>query len=314
MSISFRIGSFRAEMLYWGVISEGWWRNYLHAHPFFFEVCYAFAGKGTFRINSEDFRVREGDLFVAKPRARHEIVSSRTDPLGVYFWAYTLTPTSTRMIAPVDNVLDALLSAFISGGEPVAHAGRHYERALLMLCEEIAASAPGHLQVVHALSLKLLLDTARAVVDVSNISEMSTPPMLNGASQTVQSVMRYLQDNYSKPTEVKDVAAQVHLSERHVSRLFRQATGTSILSYLTRLRMETACRLLVEGQLNIKQVARAVGYPDSHYFTTLFGRWMGVTPAVYRDSGGATVRSPAEQAQRAAAAAADADTPASALS
>jgi len=285
--VSFKIGSFRSEMIYWGIIGARWWRNYLHAHSFI-EVCYAYRGHGTFRILDQEHRVQAGDVFIAKPREHHEVVSSRSSPLGVYFWGYTLTPTSGRSLAPSDDVIDALLHAFTTSGRAVGRVGRGYERTLLMLAEEMAYTAPGYLAATHQLAFKLVLDTARGVTDTNSIFQTVTPPASNTASETAEIVLRYLQDNFSRRTEVRDVASQVHLSERHVSRLFRAATGTSILDYLTRLRMEAACRLLQENQLSIKQVARAVGYPDAHYFTTLFGRWIGVTPAAYRKSGGPT--------------------------
>ena len=93
--VSFRVGSFRVEMIYWGIIAPRWWRNYLHAHSFF-EVCYAYRGRGTFRIRGEEHRVKAGDMFIARPREDHEVISSRSAPLGVYFWAFALAPTSTR--------------------------------------------------------------------------------------------------------------------------------------------------------------------------------------------------------------------------
>ena len=286
--VSFRIGSYRAEMIYCGVIGARWWRNWLHAHSFV-EVCYAYRGRGTFRILEHERRVQAGDVFVAKPREHHEVISSRSSPLGIYFWAYSLTPTPARSLAPSDDAIDALLGTFLSEpSQPVDRVGRAFERTLLMLSEEMMRAEPGYLKAVEPLSFKLVLDTARAVTDTSRIFQPVAPPPRapSTASETAQIIVRYLQDNYSRRTEVRDVASQVHLSERHVSRLFRQATGTSILDYLTRLRMETAARMLLENELSIKQVARAVGYPDAHYFTTLFGRWMKMTPAAYRRSGG----------------------------
>ena len=285
--VSFRIGSYRADMLYWGVIGARYWRNWMHAHSFV-EVCYAYRGRGAFRILDTERRVRAGDVFVAKPREHHEVISSRSSPLGVYFWAYSLAPTAARSLAPSEDALDALLGAFLTAGDAVGRVGRDYERTLLMLCEEMMRAQPGYLKAIEPLSFKLVLDTARAVTDTSRIFQAVAPPPRapSTASETAQIIVRYLQDNFSRRTEVRDVASQVHLSERHVSRLFRQATGTSILDYLTRLRMETAARMLLENELSIKQIARAVGYPDAHYFTTLFGRWMKTTPAAYRRNGG----------------------------
>ena len=116
------------------------------------------------------------------------------------------------------------------------------------------------------------------------------PSLKWGPKSVVQTASRYLRDNYPRPIEVRDVAAQVHLSERHLSRLFVQQTGKSILEFLTDLRIEAASQLLLDGSLPIKQIARSVGYPDQHYFTTIFGKKVGLTPGVFRRRRGTRFR------------------------
>ena len=93
LPISIRLGSYTGEFLYWGYFPAEYWRNYWHLHSFF-EVCYAFQGSGLFRIHSQEFPIAAGDLFIARPGEPHEIISSLTDPLGIYFWSYTLLPTA----------------------------------------------------------------------------------------------------------------------------------------------------------------------------------------------------------------------------
>ena len=79
LRVSLKIGSFSSEVLSWGFIKPRFWRNYLHAHSFF-EVCYVYQGKGTFRMLGKDYPVKKGDCFVAKPKEPHEIISSRQEP------------------------------------------------------------------------------------------------------------------------------------------------------------------------------------------------------------------------------------------
>jgi AraC family L-rhamnose operon transcriptional activator RhaR len=291
LHVSVRLGSSRADLLYWGVLGQKWWRNYLHAHSFF-EICYAFAGRGAFRMLGKDYQVKAGDLFVARPGETHEIVSSRSQPLGIYFWAFTLVRQSTAEATPpvaaeTDRPIDALLDALATTKTFIARPqGGTVHRTLELINEEIASKRPGFTQSIHALTVKLLLDTARAVSDGDIASEEVEAPVRSTVQAVVRTATRYLRDNVARPIEVRDVAAQVHLSARHLSRLFHKETGTTILDYLTNLRIETASQLLLDHELSIKQVARAVGYPDPHYFTTLFGRRTGMTPAVFRSKGG----------------------------
>src|SRR5581483_3581036 len=88
LSLSVRVGSRRADMLYFGYLGAQWWRNYLHTHSFF-EICYSLDGSGVFRLNGQEHAVGRGDLFVARPGEAHEIVSARRDVLKIVFWAFT---------------------------------------------------------------------------------------------------------------------------------------------------------------------------------------------------------------------------------
>jgi AraC-like DNA-binding protein len=157
-------------------------------------------------------------------------------------------------------------------------------KTLDLMIEEISRKSPGYTQAIHGLAAKLMMDTARAFSTGVPAEQIAVND--RGAKSVVQTAVRYLRDNYARPIGVRDVAAQVHLSERHLSRLFQRETGNSILDYLTHLRVETAAQLLLDDKLSIKQVARQVGYPDPHYFTTLFGRRMGMTPGLFRQKGG----------------------------
>ena len=287
LSLSVALGSFRADLLYWGVLGTKWWRNYAHTHSFF-EVCYATEGRGAFGLNGARHEVSAGDLFLAKPGEPHEIVSSRKAPLGIAFWAYTLVggARATMDPTPAGRSIDALLDALAGSPTPVVRGGEAIGATLRLLGEELARKAPGYSRAAEALTVKLLLDAARAFAGDAVAGEQIEPPARSTAEAVTRTAVAYLRDNLARPLQLRDVAAQVQLSERHLTRLFLEATGQTVLDYLTSLRLETAAQLLLDPNLPIKQIARTVGYPDVHYFTTLFGRKMGLTPARFRANGG----------------------------
>lgn len=280
LSLTFQVGNFHSEILGWGFFEPEWWRNYLHVHSFF-EICYAFAGRGLFRINQVDYDVRAGDIFVAKPGEPHEIISTEDDPLGIYFWSYTLTPS---LASRVDTeATDGLLKAFLVSERWVSPYSE-LQPLLDLLTEEAALRRPGYDQVIQGLLVKLLLDTARAVVNLPDSKAVS--PARTHAEQIAQKIVRYLHDNYNRRVLVRDVAAQVHLSERHTNRIFQEVMGVAIVEYLTELRLEIAAQRLLDRGLSVKAVAHASGYPDVHYFTTLFRRRTGMTPSTFQQKGG----------------------------
>jgi AraC family L-rhamnose operon transcriptional activator RhaR len=266
------------------VLGEKWWRNYLHVHSFF-ELCYVYEGAGTFFINGKKHHVVPGDTLIARPGEAHVIVSSRRRVLGIYFWAYTLSAPPDAAGADGDEALFEMMRRFPSTSTPIVRV-ESMQAVLRLMTQEMAGRAPGYLHNINALAAKAIIDTVRAALPDAVAGREVEARSRSVAESVVQTAIQYLRDNLGRRFEVRDVAAQVNLSERQLRRVFHDFSGTSILAYLTNLRIERATQLLLNTDMPIKQVAAAVGYPDTHYFTTLFGREKGVTPAAFRRSEG----------------------------
>ncbi len=232
LTLSLRLGSFRSEILGWGLAEPRWWRNYLHTHSFF-EICYAFEGQGLFRINNEDYQVHKGQVLVAKPGETHEIISSESTPLGIYFWSYTLTQRPDRLPESADS--DSLLTAFLTSQCWVSDHTPAMQRTLELLTEEAVQREPGYLQAITALTSKLLLDTARAVVTLPP-RQGHTQAQVSSSEETAAQLL--LERNLSikeiaQTTGYSDVRYFTTLFHRHTGlppAIFRQKGGTSFVT------------------------------------------------------------------------------------
>lgn len=273
--VHIRTQDFTADILWWGMYEDEWWRNYLHVHSFY-EICYAFDGTGTFLINNHLYDIQAGDLFIARPGDYHEIISSEQHPLGIYFWSYTLSVQS------IDTDTTQLLNAYIHCGENISRNIGTIPQVFTLLTDEVIRREAGYIHSITSLTTKLLLETARSVTNIPVSSDTSTDIQ----STVVRKIVQYLKDNYHQPILIRDIAAQVHMSERHVSRLFLQSTGKTIKTYLTDLRLDKACNLLLQSSDPIAEVAQQIGYPDARYFSTLFRKQYGRTPTVFREQNG----------------------------
>jgi AraC family L-rhamnose operon transcriptional activator RhaR len=294
LALRLPIGRFRCEILGWGLLGERWWRNYMHAHSFF-EVCCAFGGEGIFRLNGREHVVRRGDVFVARPGDLHEIVPSEADPLAIHFWSFLLseeTDADAENSNDADPDADALLRAFVRSPRWHSAETDALQTTLLLLTEEIAAHAPGFRRAIDGLATKLILDTARAVTPHGHVA-IDAPARSDDMNRSLSlRIERYLQDNYVRPITMRDVAAQVNLSERHAARIFRRTYGTTIKECVTSLRIEEASRRLIASQEAIKSIAADCGFPDVQHFTTVFRRHTGLTPAAFRRQRGTRFADP----------------------
>ena len=95
----------------------------------------------------------------------------------------------------------------------------------------------------------------------------------------------YIVRHYMEDIAVKDIAGYFGYSEAYFCKRFKQYFGHSFVSYLTEYRMQQAEELMRTSSLSIKEIGKAVGYPDPNYFTKVFRRVRGVSPSGFRDLG-----------------------------
>lgn len=112
---------------------------------------------------------------------------------------------------------------------------------------------------------------------VSRLKELET------GSSVIKDVKFYIEDNYSREDfSFQDAADHVNLSVPHLSRMFRKEMGVTFIDYLTSVRIRKAIELLHNGELKIYEIAELTGYANQHYFSNVFKKNLGVSPAEYR--------------------------------
>jgi two-component system response regulator YesN len=100
----------------------------------------------------------------------------------------------------------------------------------------------------------------------------------------VQEAMLYIEANYHHDFSVPDVADSVLLSANHLSGVFHDETGMTIREYATDVRMRKAKDLLSTTTYRVSDIAHAVGYQDSNYFSRCFKKHYGMSPGAFRES------------------------------
>ena len=102
-------------------------------------------------------------------------------------------------------------------------------------------------------------------------------------SAEISRAKEFIRENYvDSGISLHMVAAEVGFSPNHFSTVFSQETGQTFVEYLTAVRIEAAKHLLTEGNSRMSDIAFDVGYQDSHYFSYLFKKHVGVSPREYR--------------------------------
>jgi AraC family L-rhamnose operon regulatory protein RhaS len=238
----------------------------------FLELFYVLEGAGTFYFPDRALPCRCGDLVAVPPGLSHRIADDPTGPLALYGIAVARSVWQGE-----PELFDRLPADRLPAGGFLAGKVRADLKRLLL---EQTHARSGSRTLILGLTLQLLALLARAVVAI--------PPGRRNGSALIPcrlAVERYVAElphRFLEATDLDAAAAELGMSRRRFTELFREITGSTWAVYLTRLRIDYACRLLRETSRNILSTAFACGYDDVSSFYRVFRRQTGMTPQQWR--------------------------------
>ena len=124
----------------------------------------------------------------------------------------------------------------------------------------------------------ILKEAARKAAE--NVNSYNTKNM----KLLLKTAVEYLENNYSEPITLNDVAAKLYVSTYYLSRMFKKEINKNFVDYLNEIRINKAKELLLDVRYKTYEVADAIGISDPHYFSKLFKKYVGITPTEYRDT------------------------------
>lgn len=107
--------------------------------------------------------------------------------------------------------------------------------------------------------------------------------MLPAGAERFAKVVDYVEQNYRGNLEVAELARIACLSESQFRKRFVRLFKISPQQFITRIRVQTAAKLLSSTETPIAEVALKCGFCDQSYFTRQFSSFFGVSPKKYRD-------------------------------
>ncbi len=166
----------------------------------------------------------------------------------------------------------------------VDRAGTGAARRTARLLRGLSAPRPGTAQDALSESARRL--DALALACEPREATLDGAPVRRAASQRRDGFLmavRGLGEASLENVSLGSLADQIGLSERQVSRLFREEFGMTFREYLTELRIERARALLLDTELTIIEIAGETGWSSLPHFNAIFRRRTGTTPSQFRE-------------------------------
>lgn len=221
---------------------------------------YIVSGKGMLETENNMFSLQAGDSFAIFPRTEVFYYPDPQDPWE-YVWVEFNGEEVQELLSMTELAIDHPVVTDVQHNfEPLFHIGQQGDARQF---QSLRAEA----------KLRLLL---------SYYMEHYPKDSNNERTDYVSLAKQYIQHNYwNSLITVSDIVSSVNIDRSYLFRLFKDATGMSVLSYLTAYRIQRACDLLKTSSLSIKSIAYSVGYKDQMYFSKVFKKATSYTPSEY---------------------------------
>lgn len=105
---------------------------------------------------------------------------------------------------------------------------------------------------------------------------------LGGEGKVIERSLEIMKARVEETLTLGELASELGLTPTYFCRLFKQRIEQAPIDYFIRLKIQRACQYLDFSDMAVQEVAAALGYADPYYFSRVFKRIMGVSPAQYR--------------------------------
>jgi AraC-like DNA-binding protein len=130
--------------------------------------------------------------------------------------------------------------------------------------------------------LDVLLDLA-AEAEVKSLSTGSVRSLTRPMDrERIDAVCRYLDQLFQQEIDYGKLARLVHMDQASLCRFFKRATGRTMTTYVTELRVAAATQLLLESDLSVLEIGLRAGFGNYSNFNKQFRRLKGLSPRALR--------------------------------
>ncbi len=241
------------------------------------EIIYVKSGYLTVSISGESYIGNAGDVFVVSPGNLH-LMGAQTGTVDYFTFLFPLKYISFR----TDDMLnDKLLEPLNSGQLMISPRVKGTAKEL---CEQLIAIYVANNNESES---KITAQIKTKIILLQFILEMWKQGFViendtSGRNMVEKEMVSYVQQNFTGKISLKEFGEQFHLSEKYISRYFKEHFHIALSQYITYLRLEHAKQLLQDTDIPITEVAMQSGYQNVSYFIRSFKKAYGVSPLKYK--------------------------------
>ncbi len=243
----------------------------------YYQIVYVLGGEGVINIEETRHITQVGQLYIIKPNLKHAIIASNSKALitvEIKFYCANDFTNNMLLSLPVfiPNTDIDIRNIFICITEEIKKQKMYFKEMINTLLGQIA-------YLIFRKSNETKedkIDYPREIIE----NKVEYQPINN---KVLEEAIAYINENYSEPVNLSDLAKRVYLNPIYFCTVFKDAFGVSPMHYLQIVRIENSKKLLKNTNHSITQISNKVGFQSVHHFSKLFKSNVGMSPSDFRN-------------------------------
>jgi len=251
----------------------------IHMHDTY-EIFQALSDNIRYFVEGRSYDLAKGDIIITSSHEIHRPITTNQQPYGRRFIQFDPTLVQTFLDIPYNpiHIFENRKLGYNNQIKIPYLASSLVDRFFATIEASLISSSPrSHYEgwlTLHSFLIELELLYEASHVEKSKIKLVDSE---------IIKVKNYLDQHYTEPFHLDMLSKTHHIDKFHLSRLFKESTGFTLLEYIQSKRIRHAINLLATQQ-TILEISQLCGYDDYTNFYKTFKKMTKLSPKEYRDS------------------------------
>ena len=230
-------------------------------------------------IQSETIHCTEGEFIMLLPDVIHSFYLNDTSDCEFQHIHFNPEMFSTIVLEdegvfPITLMHAILFSAqfyYRMESDPVID--EHLQKLITLYASSNSLFSAANINVA-------LMNLMLYILDHTEAEHGFSEPQLQNSY--VAYTLNYIREHFTQKIRQEDIALQLHISVRYLSKIFKNYMGVTLSNYINIYRINRSIELMQNTSLTLTEIALQVGFKDSQHYSKVFMNVINPTPSHYR--------------------------------
>jgi AraC-like DNA-binding protein len=252
----------------------------------FWEFVYVDKGEAEVMADKYVYKLKKGEIIFHKPNEFHNLWSNGKVAPNIVILSFVCNSKSMSFfkekILSIGDYEKNLMASIIREAKDAFSSP--LDDIFLMRLERNTIQSFGCEQMIKIYLEQFLLSLVRKGNSINSEARITKSTKEHSDGDIVSKVIDFLEKQIYNSISFDEVCKYSGLGKTNLKVLFKERTGSGVMEYFKKLKIEEAKGLIRQSGMNFTETSNKLGYASVHHFSKQFKKATGMTPSEYASS------------------------------